>query len=235
MNDPIDDQDDSSSSPPKPRKLPQQSRSKMLVSSVQEACLKILKEKGPRGLTATEISEISGVAMGSIYQYFPNVDAIVATVYEALIEQDVKIALEKQSALRHQMTLRDSLIAVIKGTLWFHRRMLKLDRDFHQRFYQTFDIQHWFNRVSGDPQASSRAFYDILVAHSDEVKLTNPEMQAFVLTMAHRGVILDAVKYRPEYLQSTEFADYILHLSYGVLGLPIESAGSTETPGERPG
>lgn len=129
------------SAPPKPRKLPQQSRSRVLVASVKEACLKILGDKGPRALTATEIAEVSGVAMGSIYQYFPNVDAIVATVYEELIEDEVLIALAKQSLWRDQMTLRDSMKAMIRGTLAFHRRMLRLDQDFHQRFYQTFDLQ----------------------------------------------------------------------------------------------
>jgi len=213
---------DGLSPPPKPRKLPQQSRSRMLVASVKEACLKILREKGPRALTATEIADVSGVSMGSIYQYFPNVDAIVATVYEELIEQEIQVALQKKTLWRDHMTLRDSMMAMIRGTLSFHRRMLQLDQDFHQRFYQTFDLQHWFNRVAGDPQASIRAIYDILVAHGEEASLRDPEMQAFILTTAYHGTILDAVKFRPEYLQSPEFADYLLKLSYGVLGIPFE-------------
>lgn len=207
------------SEPPRPRKLPQQSRSRMLVDSVKEACLRILKEKGPRGLTATEIAEVSGVAMGSIYQYFPNVDAIVATVYEGLIEDEVRLAREKQSALRHELTLRDSMSSMIRGTIAFHRRMLHLDSEFHRRFYQTFDLTTWFNRVAGDEYAASRAMYDIIVAHRDECSLYDPEMQSFLVTAVSRGAILDAVKYHPEYLSSPEFVNNVIQLCLSVLGV----------------
>ena len=219
--------------PPRPRKLPQQSRSRMLVDSVKEACLKILKDKGPRALTATEIAEVSGVAMGSIYQYFPNVDAIVATVYEALIEDDIRIAQARQTELRHGLGLEDSMRAVIRGTLSFHRRMLRLDQEFHQRFYQTFDLQNWFNRVNDDPHASRNAIYDILIAHKEEVALRNPEMEAFVITACLQATVLDAVKYHPEYFESADFADYLHRIWRGVLTpLPSKPADAPSAPSD---
>lgn len=211
------DPDQGTPLPPRPRKLPQQSRSRLLVASIKEACLKILQQKGPRALTASEIAEVSGVAMGSIYQYFPNVDAIVATVYEELIEQEVRTAIQHLSASHHQVTLRDSMAALIEGTLAFHRRMLALDKDFHQRFYQTFSLTKWFNRLAGDPQAATRLIYDLLVAHQDEVPLQNPEMEAFVVTSALNSVVLDAVKTHPEYLESPDFTDCLLKLTFAVL------------------
>lgn len=218
MNEPPADPDQGSTLPPRPRKLPQQSRSRLLVASVKEACLKILQQKGPRALTASEIAEVSGVSMGSIYQYFPNVDAIVATVYEELIEQEVRTAIEHLSATHRQVTLRDALTALIEGTLAFHRRMLALDQDFHQRFYQAFSLAKWFNRLAGDPQAATRLVYDLLVAHRDEVPSSNPEMEAFVVTSALNSVVLEAVKFHPEYLQSPDFTDCLLKLTFAVLG-----------------
>lgn len=212
------DHDHGTSQPPRPRKLPQQSRSRLLVASVKEACLKILQEKGPRALTASEIAEVSGVSMGSIYQYFPNVDAIVATVYEELIEQEVRTAIEHLSATHRQVTLRDAMTALIEGTLVFHRRMLALDQDFHQRFYQAFSLTKWFNRLAGDPQAATRLVYELLVAHRDEVPSSNPEMEAFVVTSALNSVVLEAVKFHPEYLESPDFTDCLLKLTFAVLG-----------------
>ena len=70
---------------PKPRKLPKQGRSRILVESLKQACLLILQRDGYKALTATRIASVSGVAMGSLYQYFPNVDAIVVATYEDLL------------------------------------------------------------------------------------------------------------------------------------------------------
>ena len=65
----------------------------------------ILESEGPKGLAVTRISELSGVAMGSIYQYFPNIDAIVATVYEDRILANIELANKRvgQMLRLHQM------------------------------------------------------------------------------------------------------------------------------------
>ncbi len=156
--------------------------------------------------------------MGSIYQYFPNVDAIVATVYEDLIEQEVRTFIEHLSATHRQVTLRDASSALIEGTLAFHRRMLALDKDFHQRFYQSFSLTRWFNRLADDPQAATRLVHELLVVHRDEVPSRNPEMEAFIVTSALNSVVLEAVKLHPEYLESPDFKDSLLDLTFAVLG-----------------
>lgn len=110
------------------------------------------------------------------------------------------------------------MTALIEGTLALHRRMLALDQDFHQRFYQAFSLTKWFNRLAGDPQAATRLVNDLLVAHQDEVPLHNPEMEAFVVTSALSSVVLEAVKFHPEYLESPDFTDCLLKLAFAVLG-----------------
>ena len=206
--------------PPKPRKLPQQSRSRILFDSIKQACLMILESEGPKGLAVTRISELSGVAMGSIYQYFPNIDAIVATVYEDRILANIELANKRVGQRYRDQTLTQSLTYLIKGTLAFHREMLALDEDFHRRFYQTFDLQRWFNLKEGDPLASIRVIREILEAHQHEYPMRDVEMEAFVITQAHRGTILDAVKYHPEYIGKPAFAHTLLNMALAVLHLP---------------
>lgn len=98
---------------PKPRKLPKQGRSRILVDSLKQACLQILQREGQKALTATRIASVSGVAMGSLYQYFPNVDAIVVAAYEdLLLTQGENSPSETASAWRDSpeklLTLRHS-------------------------------------------------------------------------------------------------------------------------------
>lgn len=73
--------------PPQPRKLPQQSRSKMLVMSIQQACFEVFKRSGAERVTMNVIAEHAGVTMGSVYQYFNGIDSVIGSIYEVVIER----------------------------------------------------------------------------------------------------------------------------------------------------
>lgn len=60
------------------RKLPKQARSAAMVEAILEAAARILEEGGLADLNTNRIAERAGVSVGSLYQYFPAKDAIVA-------------------------------------------------------------------------------------------------------------------------------------------------------------
>ncbi len=64
-----------------------------------QACLHILDEEGEEALTVARIAEVSGAAVGSIYQYFPNKDAIVAMLYERVLDQESEELLRMRERL----------------------------------------------------------------------------------------------------------------------------------------
>ena len=57
------------------RKEPQQDRSRHLVEAILEAAIRILKAGG--SFTMAEIAGKAGVSVGSLYQYFPNKQAVL--------------------------------------------------------------------------------------------------------------------------------------------------------------
>jgi AcrR family transcriptional regulator len=61
----------------KARKAPGQARSQETVGSILEASARILESDGLRGFNTNAIAAKAGVSVGSLYQYFPNKDAIV--------------------------------------------------------------------------------------------------------------------------------------------------------------
>ena len=61
----------------KARKMPGQARSQETVTVILEASARILESDGLRGFNTNAIAERAGVSVGSLYQYFPNKDAIV--------------------------------------------------------------------------------------------------------------------------------------------------------------
>jgi AcrR family transcriptional regulator len=66
----------------KARREPQQERSRALVDAILEATGLLLVERGFEALTVSDIAERAGVSPGSLYQYFPHREAIVAALIE---------------------------------------------------------------------------------------------------------------------------------------------------------
>jgi len=62
----------------KVRKDPRQERSKVMVEAILEAAAQIFAELGYARATTNKIAERAGVSVGSLYQYFPNKDSLIA-------------------------------------------------------------------------------------------------------------------------------------------------------------
>ena len=70
-----------------PRKLPKQARSETTFDAILEAAAQIFERHGYAAGTTNRIAERAGVSIGSLYQYFPNKDAILlALVHQHLAE-----------------------------------------------------------------------------------------------------------------------------------------------------
>jgi AcrR family transcriptional regulator len=59
------------------RKRPQQERSTRMVADILEAAVRVLVREGAPHFTASRVAEAAGVSVGSLYQYFPNKEAIL--------------------------------------------------------------------------------------------------------------------------------------------------------------
>ena len=62
------------------RKTPRQARSQALVESILDATSRVLVEDGFARTTTTRVAERAGVSVGSLYQYFPSRESLVAAV-----------------------------------------------------------------------------------------------------------------------------------------------------------
>lgn len=60
-----------------PRKRPLQARSTQLVADILQAAIRVLEKEGPFRFTTIRVAEAAGVSVGSLYQYFPNKEAIL--------------------------------------------------------------------------------------------------------------------------------------------------------------
>mgnify|MGYP000948611233 CR=1 FL=1 len=73
-------------SPVSPRKSPRQVRSRRTVERILDAAARIFHEQGYAGATTNDIADEADVSVGSLYQYFPNKDALLVALTKRHIE-----------------------------------------------------------------------------------------------------------------------------------------------------
>jgi AcrR family transcriptional regulator len=73
-------------SPTSPRKTPRQERSRRTVERILDAAARIFHEQGYAAATTNDIADEAGVSVGSLYQYFPNKDALLVALITRHIE-----------------------------------------------------------------------------------------------------------------------------------------------------
>jgi AcrR family transcriptional regulator len=112
---------------PKARKAPSQSRSKETVSVILEASARILESDGLHGFNTNAIAARAGVSVGSIYQYFPNKDAIALALISSFEEELHDTVLRAAQAGRGR-PLQYRLKLLVRQLVRVHYRRSRLNR-----------------------------------------------------------------------------------------------------------
>ena len=71
----------------RPRKTPRQERARQTVEAILQASAQVFARHGYARTTTNKIAVRAGVSVGSLYQYFPNKDAILAGLMDKHMEQ----------------------------------------------------------------------------------------------------------------------------------------------------
>lgn len=118
-----------------PRKLPSQARSRHTVETMLEATAQVLVQHGYKNATTARIAERAGISIGSIYQYFPNKDALIGTLVDrhaCALGDVIDTALEQSRG----KTLEEGVMILIRATLDMQRISPDLHRILNQQVPQ---------------------------------------------------------------------------------------------------
>lgn len=208
---------------PTPRKRPNQSRSRALVDAVAEACLRILDEQGEDALTVARIAEVSGAAVGSIYQYFPNKDAIVALLYERVLDQEAAHLLQLRERLVG-MPLATALREILANIIRVELRLFKLNQGFHLRYHAALHLGMWRGPYRTASEFIEATWLPLLKIYEDEISTPHPALAAYLLGQGLRSVIRSALEDIPAQLEAPALLDSLVAMALGCLR-PAEPSG----------
>ena len=70
-----------------PRKSASQERSRLTVDALLEATARVLMKEGYDRASTNKIAAVAGVSIGSLYQYFPNKQALLAALHARHLDE----------------------------------------------------------------------------------------------------------------------------------------------------
>ena len=152
-----------------PRKSASQERSRSTVDALLEATARVLVKEGYDRASTNRIAEVAGVSIGSLYQYFPSKEALVAAVIDRHTEQVSQVtrnALVKAAALPIEAAAREFVSVAIDG----HRVNPKLHGVLAEQIPRVGRLEN----IEANVREGYALVRGYLEAHRDEIDVADP-------------------------------------------------------------
>lgn len=195
-----------------PRKRPIQKRSQQTVAAILEATARILIEEGYERLNTNRVAEVAGVSIGSLYQYFPNKQALVLALAEQHLAREIS-RLAGMSEELQKLPLAQAVRQCIRGLI----DATTVDAELHRALVT--DVVHL-----GEPlvrqlqEQAEQAVLEGLERRRAEILPTDLKLAAFFLVSAVDSIIvrmltLASDRFEIEQLEEELFALVLRYLT----------------------
>lgn len=110
------------------RRKPSQRRSQATVTAILDAAARVFEARGFEAGTTNHVAELAGVSIGSLYEYFPNKDAMVVALVERELERERARLLALLAPAATPAELAGQLHAFVETVVELHARRPALHR-----------------------------------------------------------------------------------------------------------
>jgi AcrR family transcriptional regulator len=185
-----------------PRKRPRQTRSKETVEIILAATARILIKLGFDGLTTNAVAELAGVSIGSLYQYFPNKQALVAALIERRLDEK-NANTHRELARVAQQPFPEAVRTMIRMTIENYAASPELSRVLIEQVPRVGRMA----RIAELHQGTLQLVAALLEARKHELAVRDPEMAAFVLVASIEAIAQRAALFQPARLRDPSLID----------------------------
>jgi AcrR family transcriptional regulator len=198
-----------------PRKHAAQQRSRATVDALIEATARVLVKEGFERASTNRIAAEAGVSIGSLYQYFPTKEALVAAVIER--HKTAMLQMLRETLVRvAERPLQDALREIITVTIDAHR----VDPELHRVLVEQIPRTGRLAEVEGFDREVQSLVHGYLEARKQEIRVPDLELAAFVIVSTVEALSHGAVLHHPELLSRNKvktFTDEVTRLVLGYL------------------
>ncbi|QPC89584.1 TetR/AcrR family transcriptional regulator [Mesorhizobium sp. INR15] len=196
-----------------PRKDASQERSRATVDALVEATARILIREGFDKASTNRIAEEAGVSVGSLYQYYPGKEALVAAVidrHNREIMQVVRGAFAEVASLPVDRAVRRLVAVAIEA----HRIDPKLHRVLAEQIPRTGRLES----VEAFNREAHALFKTYLEDHSNELRVADLGLAAFVCVTSIEALAHTAVLHSSKRLSNEATGTFIDETTRLVVG-----------------
>jgi AcrR family transcriptional regulator len=166
-----------------PRKLPRQSRSVATVNAIFDATAQVLLSDGPAHLNTTRVARRAGVSIGTLYQYFPNKQALLFATLERHLAM-LSDAIERVCNENLGGTAETMAAAVVKAYLQAKMAQAEISPALHL-VARELDAHQLLEETA---RRSEKAI-EAMLSTANDGRLTDPRVIAQTLTAAIYGTV----------------------------------------------
>lgn len=174
-----------------PRKVASQSRSRLTVNSLLQATARILTKEGYDRASTNRIASVAGVSVGSLYQYFPSKEALVAALIDRH-SRKVMAAVRAELAAAAHLPLAKAMRQLVAVAVKAHR----IDPTLHRVLSEQIPRVGKLENIEAFSQQNYVLFEDYLKAHRQELQIADLRLAAFVCVTSIEAVTHTAVLHR---------------------------------------
>jgi AcrR family transcriptional regulator len=161
-----------------------------------------LVKQGFDGLSTNAVASAAGVSIGSLYQYFPNKEALVLALIDRHME-DMNAAILAELTRVAKLPLAEAARCVVELTIRAHA----IDPELHRVLTEQVPRIGKLARLREMDEICHRMVAGLLAARRDEVAIRDPDLAAFILVSAIESVVHRAALLYPQKLKDPRLVD----------------------------
>jgi AcrR family transcriptional regulator len=197
--------------PPSPRKQPGQDRSRATVEAIVDAAARILVKDGYDAFTTNRVAEKAGVSIGSLYQYFPNKDALLSELmrrHTRELEEGIDAMVERARSA----PLEEAVRAAIEHNVRAHL----VDPALHRVLSDVPPLGKldWEGDFEERTRARVKAAFE---ARRAEIVVGDLDLAVYIVSRAVEAIVHNAVTERLDDLKSGAIASEVTRMLVGYL------------------
>lgn len=201
--------------PTTPRKLPQQDRSRVTVEAILEATTHILTQEGYDKANTNRIAERAGISIGSLYQYFPNKESLMAALMEQHSNEIAQLVESKLKDLSEE-PLEIAIPVLVKAVLAAHAINPRLHQVLNEEIPRSGQLQ----KMKKADERITELLQAYLTQWSDSsqerlrqrIRPQNIDMTVFIISCTLEALCHSAIIEQPWFVDNSQFEQEVADL-----------------------
>jgi AcrR family transcriptional regulator len=182
------------------------------VDSILEASAQVLVEYGFRKFSTNRVARRAGVSIGTLYQYFPNKESLIAAIQQKHLD-DLSAIMELAFATARDQELQAAIRTLVEADLEVHRVNPRLHRVLVDEVAKldAYGEERVLDRIV------TEGLLELLNRHRKSIRVPDLRLAVFLVMHIVESIVHAALRERPASINSGELTNELVRAVSGYL------------------